>query len=211
MHVRFIVIHFANSSEFETVVEVRHHRLNLCPKKRKRPRPSQSGPGSGGLSAGQALSGTQDQEKVGAESGGGPRGSNDLPQWSALLQMASELDDDDGAVANKLDEGRPDAVPPSSKPSKPAIDNEGRGTVACFICKKAYFIKSKLKQVNFLQGLPSHREEYICLYDIHSTTWPPMNTIQPRSMTSLSSLSKEARMKTSLAAVTRSLQIFTPG
>ena len=102
------------SSEFETVVELRNHRINLCPKKRKRVKKPVDKPAPS----------TDESDKERSE---------DHHPLSTLMQMAKELD---GNLGGSVTVEKP----------KQVIDNEGRGTVACYLCDKSYLKKSKLKQ-----------------------------------------------------------------
>ena len=108
------------SLEFETIVELRHHRSKLCTKRKAK-----------------KVNKASDSAKTESHSANAD-GQAVTPALATLMMMA-----------NNLENSSKDETGSSPTKSKAAVDFEGRGTVSCHLCKtvpKSFVLKTLLKQ-----------------------------------------------------------------
>ena len=103
--------------EFDTVVELRFHRAKLCSKSKKFKKANNSSKIDSSITEP-------------TKSNGG--GQAVPPALATLMMMANNIENN--------------AVEPSTPPKAKAVDYEGRGTVSCHLCKKAFVLKTLLKR-----------------------------------------------------------------
>jgi hypothetical protein len=111
---------------FETVVELRNHKTELCPKRKKKAKKSSANPAQGSSSALQAAADASATRSLSTT-------TNVADTAEASFQIANELLMLGGNV-------------PSSFPKNKPVDYEGRGTVACHICSRTFTMKVLLRR-----------------------------------------------------------------